>query len=259
MTSKMVADRQRSSESVQAAARTHAEPIAVALSDVLGAPKLKESMAEIVMRSAGALGMRTEQMVSADEAHIKEQGEDAGARAGLDQHLDQVRAVLVDFRQTAAGVVGEAYLRQLGFEGRTPERVVEVERLAQRVVDNLDHVKPLPSRVPGFAFAPAPWKAHLSQQLAPLIKARKALAQERRESEVTLVNKQEAIEVYDRTFSSVATLVSAFLAIAGERELARRVRPSTRRRGRTVGDMNDPSDPDRPAVPSPTSQKSVNS
>jgi hypothetical protein len=39
---------------------------------------------------------------------------------------------------------------------------------------------------------------------------------------------------YDATFSQTATLVSTFLAIAGESELARRLRPSTRKRGQTI-------------------------
>jgi hypothetical protein len=69
-------------------------------------------------------------------------------------------------------------------------------------------------------------------------KARAALATELRESEATQTAKDKAIVAYDRTFSRVATLAGALLEIAGESELAKRVRPSTRRPGRTVEDAD---------------------
>ena len=50
---------------------------------------------------------------------------------------------------------------------------------------------------------------------------------------MTYVAKQRAFEEYDQTFLQVATYVSAMLAIGGEKELARRVRPSSRRPGQT--------------------------
>jgi hypothetical protein len=47
------------------------------------------------------------------------------------------------------------------------------------------------------------------------------------------VAKNKSVDDYDRGFSTTATLVSALLSAAGQRELARRFRPSTRRTGET--------------------------
>jgi hypothetical protein len=51
-----------------------------------------------------------------------------------------------------------------------------------------------------------------------------------------MMAKRERIEKYDAAFSSTANIVSALLQIAGEKELAGRVRPSGRRAGQTVED-----------------------
>lgn len=51
---------------------------------------------------------------------------------------------------------------------------------------------------------------------------------------VTREDRRDAIDRYDRTFSVTANLVSTLLAIAGEEDLACRVRPSAARRGRTA-------------------------
>ena len=48
------------------------------------------------------------------------------------------------------------------------------------------------------------------------------------------MNKQNAIETYDDTFSTTANLISHMLRAAGEDALAKRVRPSTRKPGQTV-------------------------
>jgi hypothetical protein len=53
------------------------------------------------------------------------------------------------------------------------------------------------------------------------------------------VKKQRTMAEYDRTFSTTANLVSHLLRTAGEIELARRVRPSTRKPGQTIGDDED--------------------
>ena len=50
----------------------------------------------------------------------------------------------------------------------------------------------------------------------------------------TQQTKNRAIEENDRIFSLTATLLSTLLEAAGEKTLARRVRPSTRHPGQTI-------------------------
>ncbi|MBK8012464.1 MAG: hypothetical protein IPK13_14025 [Deltaproteobacteria bacterium] len=65
-----------------------------------------------------------------------------------------------------------------------------------------------------------------------------------REAEATLAAKNDAMATYDARFSEVAFLVSAFLRMAGEYELADRARPSNRRPGQTDGSTPDSARPD---------------
>ena len=48
--------------------------------------------------------------------------------------------------------------------------------------------------------------------------------------------KDEAMSAYDKIFSDTANLLTALFAAAGKPDLADRVRPSTRKPGRTIAD-----------------------
>ena len=60
------------------------------------------------------------------------------------------------------------------------------------------------------------------------------LANEVRESQVTLAAKNRAIDSYDRVFRSVATVLTGLFVLSDQDALAQRVRPSLRRPGRTA-------------------------
>lgn len=250
--SKMVVDRQRSSDAVQAAGRTHQKRIASRMAETFGSSDLLGATELMLDRMNARLGDKTRRLVEADEAHDAELTQDVAIRREAETVTAQVRTDLVDLRASAGEVLGPEYVARLGFTGETPESLVEVERLGQRVLENLGTVTPPKPRVVGYTFDRAAWQKRLGEHLGPMPTARETLAMELRESEATLVAKQRAIEEFDTVFSHTANLMSGFLAIAGEHELARRVRPSSRRRGQTAeiaGDIPSPTptDPETPA------------
>ena len=59
-------------------------------------------------------------------------------------------------------------------------------------------------------------------------------ADEEKEANTTLNAKNKAIEAFDTTFSYAADMISTMLRAAGEKELAKKVRPSGRRTGQTA-------------------------
>jgi hypothetical protein len=239
MSSKMVVDRQRSSESVAAAAETHESKMAKKVAVTFGDEDLEHAVGLLIDRAAATLGKSTKAMIAADDAHIGELAEDSDAREALEKTAATLHTDLVALRSATTSVLGSGYTRSLGFVGNTPDDPVAVERLGKLVAKNLTEVALPTGPLEGFTFDPKKWSIRLTGHLAPVAAARAALQREKRESETTLVAKQKAISSYDQTFSHTATLVSTFLAIAGETELARRVRPSTRKTGQTVEEAGD--------------------
>ncbi|MBN2526395.1 MAG: hypothetical protein JXR76_08375 [Deltaproteobacteria bacterium] len=75
--------------------------------------------------------------------------------------------------------------------------------------------------------------------MAALTTALAAISEDVRQADIKLVEKREAMDAYDKGFSATADLISTLLKLAGEDELAKRVRPSSRRPGQTVEDAND--------------------
>lgn len=238
MPSKMVTDRQKSSQSVLAAARTHADTIVRSMGDTYGS-RYAEPTQMLIQGLSEMLAQRTQALVEADAAHLNELGDDATARDQRDAAAESLRALLVERRQLLAGVFGTGYLKELGFEGRTPEDAVALARFARRVAENLERVPTPPSLIPGVTLAPAAWRQPVVSVVEALEAAIGSVRTEEREAEATVVTKKEAMAAYDRTFTDTATLLSALLNAAGERALADRVKPSTRRPGQTTQDAND--------------------
>jgi hypothetical protein len=230
--SKLVVDRQKSSRSVVAAAQTHAERVGDGMARLLGADHKAPTIA--MLRAMGnKLDRDCDAMVRADDAHNKELADDKEPRAARDLFAENVRSTLVEVREVVTAIFGAEFAAALGFDGNTPRDADHLVGLGGRVIDNMLHKAPPAPRFPGMCFDATYWTGRLTAAAGPLKQALGDVAREERENEATYVAKQRSIEEYDQTFSRVATYVSAMLTIAGEKELARRVRPSTRRPGQT--------------------------
>jgi len=154
-------------------------------------------------------------------------------RQNRDELSAQVYEHLVNTRSQLEVVCGSDYVARLGFSGNTPDDPVEVTRLAKVTADNLSSLPPPASKLPGYTFDPAAFSAPLYEKASQLADLVSQVATEEREAEASMMAKRETIEEYDAAFSCTANIISALLQNAGEKELADRVRPSTRRSGQT--------------------------
>lgn len=239
--SKMIASRQKSAMKVRAAAQSHGESARAGVAEIMG-----EEMGELSMSlmdaAAQTLKSAEEAMVAADEAHNAEMSDDAVGRELRDAKIEDVREVLIDFKNLSNAVYGGRYTGEVGFEGETPKDGIMLHRLGLRVVNRIDTVALPAPKFEGMAFDAGLWKEKITVPTQALGDALADIAREEREAERTLNAKRKTMADYDDVFSKVAGLVSALLNIAGEKELAAKVRPSKNRPGRVSDDAfeNDP-------------------
>lgn len=231
--SKMVVDRKKSADAVAAAASTHKARVLEAVKETLG-HEASQAAGKLLDASAKVLEEKTKALLAADEKHNAELSDDPDLRAARDEHARVLRDKLVEDREVLTGIAGPSYVRQLGFEGTTSDQPDAVLALARAVEKRLGEVEVPRSRLPGYELDPAKWAKGYKEPIAKLAEALEKVRVEQREAEATLVDKQRAMAEFDLTFSRTASLVSLLLEMGGEKELARRVRPSSRKAGVTA-------------------------
>jgi hypothetical protein len=140
MGSKLVINRQKSSETVRSAGTNYGEKMAARTGDLLG-PEAGAAVRMLVQAVVTRLGELTERMVAADDRHLNEIADDLQTLATRDEAVAATRAALMEVREICGTVFGADYVRQLGFDGSTPTDAVQLERLATLVLGNLDNVQ----------------------------------------------------------------------------------------------------------------------
>ena len=98
-------------------------------------------------------------------------------------------------------------------------------------------------RVKGAKLDAADTAAELADKRAALDAELETVAREAREAEATKVARDAAMTRYDEVFGGTAGALSALLRVAGDRELAARVRPSLRRPGQTDAEADPGAEP----------------
>ena len=238
MGSKLVINRQKSSETVQSAGKNYEGKMVAKTGELLGA-EAGQAVGVLVRSATARLNELTQDMVTADDNHLNEIADDSQAIANRDEAVSAVRASIMEIREICGTVYGPDYVRQLGISGNTPTDPVQLERLATQVLGNFDTVQQPASARFGLNLDVTQLKEQLAPKVATLTTALAAISEDVRQADMKLVEKRDAMNAYDSGFSATADLISTLLKLAGEDELARRVRPSTRRPGQTVEDAGD--------------------
>ena len=239
MASKSTLRRQKSAGKVAASGRTHKKLMSEAMGGIFGEEIIKP-VDTVVDMTADHLESKSDAMVKADDAHLEELRDDTTARDGRDEDVDAAHDEVVTNRAQLTTIMGDKYVARLGFEGDTPEEPLELARVVGAVVTNLTKIPAPEPLIEDYTFNPSKWAAKISKTLGKLEGAVAEVNKEVREAEATLSAKNDAIEDYDRAFSVTANLFSALLDAAGKKDLAKKVRPSTRRAGQTVEDAAKP-------------------
>ncbi len=251
MASKQVTDRQKSGVSVAALGETHADSIGEALSIITKAHTKKgaaPNVALLIHALAAELGEKAAAMVTADEAHQAELDDDPAVRKQRDEAQRALTDELVELREILTGLYGAALSSQV-LTGTTPEDAVTLARFAGEVASKLEKAKLPASRIKGGKLDVTEVVASLRDKRSQLEATLKAVQREVREAQVTLDARDAAVAAYDATFAGVSRTLEGLLRLAGKVDLAAKVKPSSRRPGRTEADAGEGAEPPGPAAP----------
>ena len=258
MPSKQVTDRGKSAAAVTAAATTHAARVGQSAGAILS-PFLEEGekmpdvqlFTELIGRWVASTASR---MTAADEAHIHELSDDDPVRERRDTAQEALSSELVDLREWMTGLFGARAVRSLGFAADTPRDPAALVRFAGEVSRSLrDKAFPAPRRA-GVTWSAAKEAGKIDKLGQALEQAIADVAREVREAQGTLADKNAALGAYDDAFARASNGLEGLFLLAGETELAGRVRPSTRRPGQTE-ELAPQDEPAAPAAQEPPKDK----
>lgn len=245
MNSIEVMDNEKSANKVVAAGLTHAPQIEQKVGEFLKSPEAGKAARLLVTTACNDLKSVTAAMVEADRVHAEEQVDEVPLRSKRDALTTTARTCMLDLRGVVYPLFGATAEQELGFKGNTPVEPATVRTTGKLVVTQLEKWNPPEPRHRGLTFDKRYWLEVLGTPVTELDSVLTHLDREARELEATQVVKNRALESYRDCFSKTANLVSTMLELAGEDELARKVRPSARKPGQTLDAEDTP--PAKPA------------
>ena len=241
MPSKQVTDRQKSAEAVIAVGETHADAVAPALAAQLqphlGEDETLPDLGLLMRLLARALQSSRTALVTADQTHEAELADDVPARQDRDARAQTLFSRMVELREVLQGLYGADVVRTI-MAAPTPTDPVVLSRFAGEVLTTLAAAQLPPPRIPGATLDIPALVTDLQAQRDALAEQLTAVALEVREAQATRVARNRAMDTHDQTFAAVATTLSGMLQLAGEHELAARVRPPRRRTAAPVPDAD---------------------
>jgi hypothetical protein len=202
-----------------------------------GAAPTAHAFEAVIESQAAALDRAAEVMKTAELSYTAEQADDVAPRDKRDALTTEAFGLMVRLRSAVEDALGAKGLSTYGLSGETP-------RMPRTLVVHMDNVLSLMSKQPasvttalGGTFDTATLVTALSPKRAALEAVLKDLDREERELEGALVKRDKTVERWTEVYQGVATALSGLFRLAGRKDLAERVRPTSRRvSGEETGD-----------------------
>lgn len=246
MHSKMVANRQKLSASLESSAFTHAADVAQRTNEVLSEFLAEGETFPDLETLQVLIGRRIEQarerMLEIDRLHNDEVVKDRALRRQRDAATGKLRQTILLIRDSYDGAYGPGRCEEiLGFGTRIPQDAMLLRQLAATAISHME--------APGFTLPEMEldgvnWSAEafvrqLREPYEELVETQDQLAREDRKSNKTIKLKNEAIEEFDEVSRRGANCLRGIYILAREDLWAERVRPPARRPGSGSGTDSD--------------------
>ena len=229
---KLVANRQSNASVVIAALEVHAKASAADVSAVLfpkGEPKhltvaiFIDALGKVLAAHADAIG-------AADRALADELGDDQPDRDARDAARAEVRAALTDCQSSVSGAYGASVVHAYALDSALPTADNLLLQQARVVHAALAKGAPKATAKKGRKLDFAALAEELEMHIAALHAALQHVKREEREAEQALTKRDAAVAAFEPVYTGIADVAAGLLELAGQGDLASRVKPTVRRR-----------------------------
>ncbi|MEE8522383.1 MAG: hypothetical protein V3T72_00510, partial [Thermoanaerobaculia bacterium] len=238
----------------------HGPRVSDVLTEKFG-PRLEEGetvpdFQQVQLFFLGILQAARFRMAEAEAKHVDELAGDDERRTLRQQAFDGLKSTILEQRDFFAGAFGPDQAEMLGFPpqiGRSPMALLrQGERLVQHLTDPTAELPP--PRLGQVTLDLVETAASVAPEVEALRSSMDVVGREVKLAQATRLDRDRAVEELDATLLWVARSLEAIYRLAGETELADRIRPATRRPGRPIGEEGEPSSEDETddgSTPSP--------
>ncbi len=234
---KTISDRIRSFVSIENAVLHHGERVAKILDEkfnVLLPEELRIDYHALMLGILELLRDACDKLTEAEQTHVDEQADDVRQRQQREADMRALNDEILEVRDAFTGVYKPANVEEFGFPRNVARTPHDLARQGDHLIKNLEK-SGLDLPKPRFGEG-----LPIDELTKPIRDATKQLRasitdtnRERKEAEVAQVEKDRSAVYYDMLLLWGARMLEGFFTLAGEDELAARVRPSVRRPGNT--------------------------
>jgi hypothetical protein len=225
---KLVANRQSNASVVIAALEVHAKASAADVSAILfpkGEPK-HLTVASFIDALGKVLATHADAIGAADRALADELGDDQPYRDAR----DAARAALTDCLSSVSGAYGASVVHAYALDSALPTADNLLLQQARVVHAALAKGGPKAAAKKGRKLDFAALAEELEGHIAALHAALQHVKREEREAEQALTKRDAAVAAFEPVYTGIADVAAGLLELAGQGELASRVKPTVRRR-----------------------------
>lgn len=235
MASRMVVARQKSATSVGGSQSEHRRIIETEWVKRFGNNEVSRAMLVLLHFSHTFIGGTQEKMLEADRHTRKETTEDADARSARDLRSSQLREAYFLTRDELSVAFGEQALTTCGYANPDRDPVI-LSQQAKGFADRIRKFEPKREpRIKNYVFDGNEIATRLEGACHEFDAAMSEVTAEMKQTDEARAERNRAVSEFDDALRFGANLTSSLLELLGYAELARKVKPSSRRSGLTVG------------------------
>lgn len=202
----------------------------------------EDTLREVLTWLANAVQYKTSSMLAAETAYVNEQSDDPPVRARRDDAVEPVYVCMTQSRSKTSKFLGDTGLATYGMREPVPRQPAELAMYAETVLGLVRQHPFAVSDGTGGIFDASTLSAGIEAPLTPLTQALADVVVEQRQLQSAMIRRDTEVEEWREVYLKGSAMFASIARMAGQDELAQRVRPTVRRaRGHEAGPGDDTS------------------